>query len=254
MTVITKTAQELDACTPSGSAKTAHNCTKVIPFYPLRYAVQPHEGGGLAYNHANLEKGFPALKGMRYVLRGLRDDDGFLYIYAPDNREQIICFVYTSPDNGATGSQRRPAQFQRLSLNQKFEPEELAGKSLSFPYIPAYDHDPEQVVIWFADTMQTSDKLKAFKNDTDADALSRAIAQVLPITADYRIVQKGKTSLALFVEGAGDSLDACRAHLERFLLHQGVDISSLTWTLDQTLPVVDFGAKRRRIVRREVSL
>lgn len=50
------------------------------------------------------------------------------------------------------------------------------------------------------------------------------------------------------------ALEASRAHLERFLAHQGVDTSSLTWALDQTLPEFDFGAKRRRIVRREASL
>lgn len=86
-----------------------------------------------------------------------------------------------------------------------------------------------------------------------ADALSRAIAQVLPMTADYRLVQTGRARLALYVEGAGNGLDACRAHLERFLAHQGVQTSQLTWTLSQTLPVVDFGAKRRRIVRREAA-
>ncbi|CAG9191911.1 conserved hypothetical protein [Paraburkholderia tropica] len=168
MTLITKTAQELAACTPSNSAQGAHNCTKVVPFYPLRYAVQPFDGGGSAYEHANLEhKKFPALRGMRYVLRGLRDDDGYLYIYDPLNREQIICFVYRSPDDGTNGGQQRPAQFQRLALTPQFKPIELAGKPLSFPYIPAYDHNPAHVVIWFADTMQTPDKLKAFKNDTN---------------------------------------------------------------------------------------
>nr|WP_205968726.1 F390 synthetase-related protein [Paraburkholderia sp. Tr-20389] len=84
-----------------------------------------------------------------------------------------------------------------------------------------------------------------------ADALSRAIAQVLPITADYRIVQTGKTQLALYVEGASDALDAGRAHIERFLAHQGVKTSSLAWTLGHALPDVDLGAKRRRIIRRE---
>lgn len=167
MTVIAKTAQELAACTPSGSGQTAHPCSKVVPFYPLRYAVEPNQAGGFAYDHANLERGFPALKGMRYTLRGLRDDDGYLYIYDPDNREQIICFVYRSPDGATNGGQARPAQFQRLPLDRQFKPIELAGKPLGFPYIPAYDHDPKQVVIWFADTLLTPARLKAFQADTN---------------------------------------------------------------------------------------
>lgn len=82
-----------------------------------------------------------------------------------------------------------------------------------------------------------------------ADALSRVIAQVLPLTADYRLVQTGDATLALHVVGAGDALAGCHAHLQAFLARQGVDTSQLFWTLVPALPTIDFTAKRRRIVR-----
>lgn len=84
-----------------------------------------------------------------------------------------------------------------------------------------------------------------------ADALSRAIAQVLPLTADYRLVQTGHAELSLHVAATGDVLAGCRAHLQAFLARQGVDTSQLVWTLSPVLPPTDFTAKRRRIVRRE---
>ncbi|MFD4837164.1 toxin VasX [Achromobacter sp. NPDC058515] len=167
MTVIAKTPRELSACTPSGSAQSPHNCSKVIPFFPLRYAVAPAEKGGFAYRHPNLERGFPALGSTEYVLRPLRDDDGFLYIHDPDNREQILCFVYRSPDGDTNGGQRRPAQFQRLQLDNEFRPTALVGELLAFPYIPAYDHDPRSVAIWFADTLLSPAKLAAFQGNTN---------------------------------------------------------------------------------------
>lgn len=87
--------------------------------------------------------------------------------------------------------------------------------------------------------------------DVFADGLSRAIAQVLPLAADYRVVQTGRTCVALYVEGANDGLAACKAHLDRFFSHQGVATSQLVWTLSPVLPPADFGIKRRRVVRRE---
>jgi putative adenylate-forming enzyme len=83
-----------------------------------------------------------------------------------------------------------------------------------------------------------------------ADALSRAIAQVLPLAADYRLVQTGNAALALHVVGANDALAGCQAHLQAFLARQGVDTAQLVWTLASALPPIDFTAKRRRIVRR----
>lgn len=87
--------------------------------------------------------------------------------------------------------------------------------------------------------------------DVFADGLSRAIAQTLPLAGDYRLVQTGKAHLAFYVDGMHDGLATCKTHLDHFLARQGVETSQLAWTLSPTLPPVDFGAKRRRIVRRE---
>jgi putative adenylate-forming enzyme len=84
-----------------------------------------------------------------------------------------------------------------------------------------------------------------------ADGLSRAIAQALPVSADYRLVQTGKAHLALHVDGTAQVLEACRAHLEGFLARQEVEISQLAWSLHPGIPPVDFMTKRRRIVRRD---
>lgn len=161
MVVIAKTPRELNACTASDAVQSPPNCNKVIPFYPLRYAVAPAEEGGYAYKHENLERGFPVLASSQYVLRSLRDDDGYLYIHDPDNREQILCFVYRSPDGETNGGSRRPACFQRVQLDEKFHVTGLVGELLPFPYIPANDHKPATVMIWFADTLLSPRKLSA---------------------------------------------------------------------------------------------
>lgn len=168
MIVISKTARELSNCTASDSAESSRQCNKVIPLYPLRYALAPAEKAGYAYTHKNLERGFPVLASSQYVLRSLRDDDGFLYIFDPDNREQILCFVYRSPDGETNGGQRRPASFQRLQLDEAFRATGLVGELLPFPYIPAYHHDPKIVTIWFADTLLSARKLTAIHDGCTA--------------------------------------------------------------------------------------
>ncbi|KXJ65814.1 hypothetical protein AXY46_14445 [Achromobacter xylosoxidans] len=107
------------------------------------------------------------MDGAQYVLRGLRDDDGYLYIHDPDNREQILCFVYRSTDGSANGGQRGPAKFQRLELDAKFRATALVGELLPFPYIPANEHKPARVSIWFADTLLSPRKLTAFLGNTN---------------------------------------------------------------------------------------
>ncbi|CAB3917773.1 hypothetical protein LMG26686_05369 [Achromobacter mucicolens] len=168
MSFITKTLRELNNCTASDSAESPRQCNKVIPFYPLRYALAPAEKAGYAYTHKNLERGFPVLASSQYVLRSLRDDDGFLYILDPDNREQILCFVYRSPDGETNGGKRRPASFQRLQLDEAFRATGLVGELLPFPYIPAYHHDPKIVTIWFADTLLSARKLAAIHDGSTA--------------------------------------------------------------------------------------
>lgn len=170
MIAIAKTPRELNACTTSDAVQSPHQCNRVIPFYPLRYAIAPAVDGGYAYEHENLERGFPLLACSQYVLRSLRDDDGYLYILDPDNREQILCFVYRSPDGETNGGSRRPACFQRVQLDEKFRVTGLVGELLPFPYIPASDHKPQTVTIWFADTLLSPRKLTAL-HQNPADTL-----------------------------------------------------------------------------------
>jgi putative adenylate-forming enzyme len=82
-----------------------------------------------------------------------------------------------------------------------------------------------------------------------ADGLSRAIAQTLPRTADYRLVQTGPASLALYVDAPGAPLTQYEADLSAYLQRLGVATASLEWDLHAALPPTDFSAKRRRITR-----
>jgi putative adenylate-forming enzyme len=86
--------------------------------------------------------------------------------------------------------------------------------------------------------------------DIFADGLSRAIAQALPISADYRLVQTGEAHVALYVDGANDVLEACKARLDAFFDRQGVETPRLSWSLHPGAIPVDFMTKRRRIMRR----
>jgi len=82
-----------------------------------------------------------------------------------------------------------------------------------------------------------------------ADGLSRALAQTLPRTADYRLVQTGPASLALYVDALGVPLTQYQAHLSAYLERLGVAAANLQWELHASLPATDFSAKRRRITR-----
>jgi putative adenylate-forming enzyme len=82
-----------------------------------------------------------------------------------------------------------------------------------------------------------------------ADGLSRALAQTLPRTADYRLVQTGPASLALYVDAPGAPLTQYQAHLSACLQRLGVTAANLQWELHASLPATDFSAKRRRITR-----
>lgn len=87
-----------------------------------------------------------------------------------------------------------------------------------------------------------------------ADGLSRVLAQVLPLTADYRLIQTGTSQLALYVDAPAERLAAYREHLDMYLAHQGVATSRLDWSLHPGLPAADFSIKRRRIIRRTGAL
>ena len=82
-----------------------------------------------------------------------------------------------------------------------------------------------------------------------SDVLARALAQALPMHADYRLIQKDLCSLHLHAEIEHEKLQTVRAHIERALMKLGVDVSRVTWTLHETVPPFNPTAKRRRIIR-----
>jgi putative adenylate-forming enzyme len=82
-----------------------------------------------------------------------------------------------------------------------------------------------------------------------ADGLSRAIAQTLARTADYRLIQTGEVALALYVESSATELAHFQACLTAYLQGVGVATSRLRWNLHASLPAADFSVKRRRITR-----
>lgn len=83
-----------------------------------------------------------------------------------------------------------------------------------------------------------------------ADVCSRALAQALPLQADYRLVQTDAHTLALSISPAdADITRTCEAHLADVFACQGVDTSRLTWHTAPERIATDFTTKRRRIVR-----
>jgi putative adenylate-forming enzyme len=82
-----------------------------------------------------------------------------------------------------------------------------------------------------------------------SDLLSRALAQVLPASGDYRLVQTGPMALSLFAVLAEEQLATIRDHLASTMHRLGVDTAAIAWTLRHELPAFDPTAKRRRIVR-----
>ncbi len=82
-----------------------------------------------------------------------------------------------------------------------------------------------------------------------SDLLSRALAQVLPASADYRLVQTGPMALSLCAALTEEQLASVRDHLANAMYQLGVDTAAITWSLQRELPAFNPTAKRRRIVR-----
>mgnify|MGYP007040715185 FL=1 len=82
-----------------------------------------------------------------------------------------------------------------------------------------------------------------------ADVLTRTFARLLPLQADYRLLQSGRSTLALHAEMTPLQLGQLRDGLIQVLSDQGIDTTQLTWTLSTQLPEFDPTQKRRRIVR-----
>lgn len=82
-----------------------------------------------------------------------------------------------------------------------------------------------------------------------ADATSRALLQVLPLAADYRLTQTGRTSLVLQAALTEKEQKEAIEAMNRFFEAQGADMAGVVWSLKTTAPENDFSKKRRRIVR-----
>ena len=82
-----------------------------------------------------------------------------------------------------------------------------------------------------------------------ADVCSRAIANALPLTSDYRFIQHSPTRLEIVADCMQGELEkACEQLRALFALH-GVATEQLEWrlTVQQMVPQLD--RKRRRIIR-----
>lgn len=82
-----------------------------------------------------------------------------------------------------------------------------------------------------------------------ADPCSRVLAITLPPGADYRLVQTAADTLCLTADCEPAVLEACQLALNAFFARQGIDVQRLKWQLVSQRPEVQFGAKRRRIIR-----
>ncbi|WP_266158265.1 F390 synthetase-related protein [Dyella silvatica] len=82
-----------------------------------------------------------------------------------------------------------------------------------------------------------------------ADVCARALAQMLPAAADYRLLQTAADTLTLHANTDLPTLHACRAHLMNVFERLGVDVAQLHWILSTDMTATPFTAKRRRILR-----
>lgn len=82
-----------------------------------------------------------------------------------------------------------------------------------------------------------------------SDMLSRVLAQVLPASADYRLIQTGPATLALHAAVSGEQLGAIEQHLASALRQVGVAVDGIGWTSSTQVPPFDPMVKRRRIIR-----
>ncbi|CAI1729626.1 F390 synthetase-related protein [Serratia proteamaculans] len=82
-----------------------------------------------------------------------------------------------------------------------------------------------------------------------ADLCSRAIANALPLTSDYRLVQSGERQLQLMADCSEAELAHCQAQLAALFERQGIATVGLEWQLKVQAVMPQFDRKRRRIIR-----
>lgn len=82
-----------------------------------------------------------------------------------------------------------------------------------------------------------------------ADLCSRAIANALPLTSDYRLTQLSTTRLQLIADCTKSELEHCGRQLAAVFGQQGIATDRLEWHLTVQAVMPTFDRKRRRIVR-----
>ncbi|OCG17350.1 F390 synthetase-related protein [Gilliamella sp. WF3-4] len=87
-----------------------------------------------------------------------------------------------------------------------------------------------------------------------ADYCSRVIANTLPLTCDYRLIQHNDQCIELIGSCSKEQLSQCQQALTAHFIQQGAKVDALSWKLTSvvTLPK-DFAQKRRRIIRERGS-
>jgi putative adenylate-forming enzyme len=86
-----------------------------------------------------------------------------------------------------------------------------------------------------------------------ADWCTRAIANTLPLTSDYRLIQRTGLQLHLVADCSRDELAQCHAQLVAALAQQGIATEALEWQLTVQAVMPAFDQKRRRIIRQIYS-
>lgn len=82
-----------------------------------------------------------------------------------------------------------------------------------------------------------------------ADIISRALAQVLPLEADYLLLQTGPTQIVLHATAPPTDLAHVSTHMNSVFTRLGVATEVLDWSLTSEVPVLAPSTKRRRIRR-----
>ena len=145
----------------AGNCVSAPTCTKIIPIYPLRYAVMPSKTSDFLYDtkfSKNLDSSFPLLPETAYCLRNLRDK-GYVYIYDPNarKREQWNCYQY----NGNVGSPAPVPGFYKLKINPKDASlEATSQKARECIEQSMHEHTPNKIYMIYIDSPLTKDTME----------------------------------------------------------------------------------------------
>jgi putative adenylate-forming enzyme len=83
-----------------------------------------------------------------------------------------------------------------------------------------------------------------------ADLCTRVIANALPLSSDYRLIQQTEQRLHLVADCSQQQLAECHAQLVTAFEQQGIASESLEWQLTAQAVMPAFDQKRRRIIRK----